>query len=435
VFEHCDFEDLDTVFGVSPSPEDVKQTVSLLIRGRGQRQGSPPPDAAYDALLNRAKEYARRAQCLPDRERVRFYKTLSLLASGKGVESLVGVRQGRAGLGLYEALLARSWAVRFDDPQEMCRLADAAVEVAARFSPKTHGVRRVADLRARAWGELANACRVADRLREAKKAFGQAFAFLQRGTGDPLLKARLLDLEASFFGALREFASAHDRLDLVPELYRKAGEPHMAGRTFIKKAVYLAYSGNPEEALRLLREGLGLIDQEREPDLVVTALHNQLSLLIDLGRFQKAQRLLFENRERFRSCGRISGLKLRGLEGQISYGLERWTGAEIAFREVKEGFRQAGLGFAHALESLYLAMTLLRQGRVDEAEREVFAASKVFFSLQIHREILGSVLLLKETAELRRLTVAILENEVRHIRQAEMEHGHAAPGDHSPVCR
>jgi tetratricopeptide (TPR) repeat protein len=338
----------------------------------------------------------------------------------------------RAGLGVYEALLARSWALRFDKPQEMCRLAEAAVEVAARFSPKTHGTQRVADLRARAWGELANACRVADRLREAKKAFGQAFAFVQRGTGDPLLKARLLDLEASYFGTLREFASAHDRLDLVPELYRKAGEPHLAGRTFIKKAVYLAYSGNPEEALRLNREGLDFIDQKREPDLIITALHNQLSLLIDLNRFPQAQRFLFDHRPLFQSFGYVPGLKLRWLEGRISYGLEKLTSAEIALRESKAGFAQVPMDFHCALAGLDLAMTLLRQGRVDEAEKEVLAASKTFFSLQIHREILGSVLLLKEAAEMRRLTVATLENEVRHIRRAEMEHGHAETSAHSP---
>ncbi len=421
MFALCDFEELAAVFGVNPSPEEVKQTVILLLRGQDPRREPPPPETNYDALFNRAKEHARRAQLLPAPERIHFYKTMSLLASGGGVENLPRT----ARLGVYEALLARSWSARFDDPQEMCRLAEAAAEVAARFSPKTHGAKGVADLRARAWGELANACRVADRLREAKRAFGQAFAFLQRGTGDPLLKARLLDLEASYFGSIREFASAQDRLDVVPELYRQAGEPHLAGRTLITRAVYMAYSGNPEEGLRLNQEGLGLIDQEREPDLVVAARHNQLSLLIDLGRFRQAQKLLFENRERFRICGRISGLKLRGLEGQISYGLEKWASAEIAFREVKEGFRKAGLGFAHALMCLYLAMTLLRQGKIDEAEKEVLAASKVFFSLQIHREILGSVLLLKETAELRKLTVAILENEVRHIRRAEMEHGHA----------
>jgi hypothetical protein len=32
-----------------------------------------------------------------------------------------------------------------------------------------------------------------------------------------------------------------------------------------------------------------------------------------------------------------------------------------------------------------------------------------------------------ESVPILRLTVSILENEVRHIRRAEMEHGHAAP--------
>jgi len=295
--------------------------------------------------------------------------------------------------------------------------------VAGRLSPKTLGAHRVADLRARAWGDFANALRVADRLNEAKLAFGQAVAFSVRGTGDLLLKARILELEASYYGALRRFASAQSRLDLVPEMYRQAGKPHLAGRTLLARAVYVAYSGDPETALRLNREGLALVDRKRDPDLAQTALHNQLSLLIDLGRFPEAQRFLFENRARLESCGRISRLKLRGLEGQLSYGQENWKSAEIAFREAKEGFKKEKLRFAHALERLYLAMALLRQGRIDEAEAEVLTASKVFFSLEIHREIFGSVLLLKEAAEMRRLTVLILEAEVWNIRQAEMKYG------------
>jgi hypothetical protein len=147
VYEHWDFEELETVFGARPSPENVKETVSLLIRGRGRRHGSPPAQiGCYEAALNRSEEYARRAARLPDRDRVLFYKTLSLLACGREVEDLAA--GGRARLGVYEALLARSWVVRFDDPPEMCRLAHAAVELAARFSPRPHGARRVADLRA-----------------------------------------------------------------------------------------------------------------------------------------------------------------------------------------------------------------------------------------------------------------------------------------------
>lgn len=415
MFEHCDLEDLVAALGMSPSPEDVKRTVSLLLRGQGERREPlPSGDAAYEAIFNRAEECVRRGERLPVRERPRFYKALSFLVSGGGVESLGS--QGRASLGVYEALLARSWVLRFDDPEEMCRLASSAVEVAGRFGPKAHGARRVADLRARAWGELANALRVADRLGEAKLAFGKAFSFRQRGTDDPLLRARLLDLEASYFGTRREFASAQDRLDIVPELYRKAGEPHLAGRTLITRAVYLGYSGNPEEALRLTREGLLLIEPERDPGLLRDALHNQLGLLVDLARFPEARKLLFKNRGRLQSCGRISRLKLQGIEGQISYGSGNLVSAEGFFRRVKRGFARAPMKLHSALAGLQLAMALLRQGRIDEAEREVLEAAKVFFSLQIHREILGSVLLLKEAAEMRRLTVALLENEVRHIR-------------------
>ena len=432
MFEHCDLEDLAAMFGENPAPEDVRRTVLRLLRGQPLGPVHPLPDRfAYEPLFHRFEEYARRADNLPLQERTRFYRTLRLL--GRGARELAGDgRKGAARLGVYEALLARSWVLRFENPQEMCRLAQAAVDVAGRLSLKTHGAQRVADLRARAWGDFANALRVADRLNEAKLAFGQAVAFSVRGTGDPLLKARILELEASYFGTLRQFASAQNRLDLVPEMYRQAGKPHLAGRTLLARAVYVAYSGDPEAALRFNREGLALVDREREPDLVGTALHNQLSLLIDLGRFPEAQRFLFDSRARLQSCGRISRLKLRGLEGQLSYGQENWTSAEIAFREVKEGFKKEKLRFAYALMCLYLAMALLRQGKADEAEKEVLAASKVFFSLRIHREIFGSVLLLKEAAEMRRLTVLILEAEVRNIRQAEMKYGAVQTENQAP---
>ena len=422
MFELCDLEDLVVAFGVNPSPEDVKRAVTLLLRGEGDRHELPAPeDAAYEAAFDRAAECVRRGERLPVPERVRFHEVLSSLISGEGAQSLVSRK--RAKLGIYEALLARSWVLRFDDPEEMCRLAQAAVKIAGRFSTRVCGAQRVADLQARAWGELANALRVADRLGEAKLAFGKAFAFCQRGTDDPLLKARLLDLEASYYGTLREFASAQDRLDIVPELYRKAGEPHLAGRTLITRAVYLGYSGNPGEALRITREGLLLIDPERDPVLLRDALQNQLGLLVDLDQFKEAAKLLFKNRGRLQSCGEISRLKLQGIEGQINYGSENFVSAEGFFRKVKKGFVKDGMKFHSAIAGLYLAMALLRQGRIDEAEREVLEAAKVFFSLRIHREIFGSVLLLKEAAEIRKLTVALVENEVRHIRRVEREQG------------
>src|SRR5262249_4674210 len=134
----------------------------------------------------------------------------------------------------------------------------------------------VADLQARAWGEVANAYRVADRLRLARRAFGEAYTLLQRGTGDPYLKARLFDLEASLLGTLREFPMALHRLSSLANLYLNLGETHLAGRTLITNALYTLYNGDAEKAIEINESGTSLIDQSKDPDLFMHALHNNL---------------------------------------------------------------------------------------------------------------------------------------------------------------
>ena len=73
---------------------------------------------------------ARSLERLSLRERASYRHARSLLAPGGGVRSLLHADMPLAGLGLFEALLAQSWAVRFTEPQEMVHLAQVAVEVA-----------------------------------------------------------------------------------------------------------------------------------------------------------------------------------------------------------------------------------------------------------------------------------------------------------------
>lgn len=132
---------------------------------------------------------------LPRREQIRFRKALDLLASGRGVLALA--RDGRmriAGRGVYEALLARAWAVRFDNSLERAHLAEVALDLVLRLRA---GRRRTADLQARAWGEVADAYRLAGRLPEARDALREALQRLASGTGDPGLQATLREIEAS----------------------------------------------------------------------------------------------------------------------------------------------------------------------------------------------------------------------------------------------
>ena len=379
--------------------------------------------AAYDVSLDHAEEFARRVAPLAPREQERFRKALGLLRSGKGVLALTDGGMMVEGEGVYEALLLRSWMIRYDDPQHMCHLAKVAVEMSDRFDPEVHGAEKVADLQARAWGELANAYRVADRLREAEQAFGTAFTFLRQGSGDRRLLMRLLELEASLLGTLRDFDVALQRLTILSNMYREIREDHLAGRTLVTKALYTFYRGKNEEACRIITEALVLIDRDRDPSLVLVATFDQLLFLVESGQFKDAKRVLFDNRPKFTHQGRIAMLKLRGVEGCINYGLGQLESAEIAFREAKEGFMAVEMGLAVALAGLELAMTLMRQGRVDEAIREGLESAAMFLSLSIHRELQGTVMFLQEAFETRKTDLALLETAMRYLRRKLIEFG------------
>jgi hypothetical protein len=371
--------------------------------------------ASYDRPVASSFEQAIRLKRVLEEQRKQAQEASLLLARGEGLAPFLD----EAGLGVYEALLQRVSALRHDDPQEMVRLARMAAAVADRLDPAVYGNRQVADFQARAWGELGNALRVSDDLWAAEQAFEHAFDVLERGTGSASLEVRLHDLHASLLGTQRRFQLAFFALDVVRDLYREAGDVHAVGRVLIKKAAYLYYNGQSEEALQVNAEGLASIDEARDPELSFTAFKNHLVYLVECSRFREAKRLLFRNRHRVQAASRIPRLKIRWIEGRIRYGLEELASAEATFLEVKAGFEEAGLGFAAALASLDAALVQMRLDRPGEAEALVSGAAAVFTALGIHREALSAVMLLKEAFERQTATARLVERTVAFLRESE----------------
>jgi tetratricopeptide (TPR) repeat protein len=350
-----------------------------------------------------------------------WMRAAALLALGEG--ALAIAEKGDIpleGLGVYRALLDRSWAVRHDNPLEMTKLAKTAVDVAKRLEVAIYGEPQVADYEARAWGELGNAHRVADELWEAERAFGSAFRILEKGTGDPLVRARLHDLHASLWAAQRRFNFALQALDVVHSLYLKAGQPHLAGRALIKKAVYTHRNGRSMEAIKINEAGLAQINEQDEPGLSAWALHNQVLFLEACGQHREARKLLFENRSHLVGTGRVNELKLRWAEGRIDMGLKNFQAAGNAFLEVKNGFLETQQGFAGALVSMELALTWMHQGKTTEARTVVMEAAGVFSALEIHREVLGAVQLLNDAFQIDKASLALVERVVSFIREWEI---------------
>lgn len=393
--------------------------ISGLYRWAWRTEPEPPVDGdAYDQVIENAFSKLRdeenvlaRSEDRSERAQIHFLWRALALAALAPLEGLL----------LCQALLDWSWALRYDNPKAMIFLAELAVKTAADLDAVHHGLAAVADAQARAWGELANAYRVRDDFMEAERAFDKAFQLLEKGTGDLALKARLFDLHASFFGARRQLMLAFSALDLVHTFHLQRGEVHLAGRALITKALYSSYAGKNEWALALNREGLSMIDESRDPDLVAHALHNQIAFLIHDGHCLEAKRFLSGIRPQALKSGRINELKVRWLEGRISYGLGDLSEAATAFQEIKDGFEAEDQGFHAALCLLDLSLVRLRQGRTVEAEEAVTQATKVFSSLRVP-EVYNTALVLKETLKLEKATVELAEDVVAQIRRWQINH-------------
>ncbi len=396
-----------------------------LAFGAGPGEVTPETTAVYADPVDRAIAKACRYQRYLQRERDRVPLAAELLEREELDEVILLPPPGLGGLALYEALLQKSWALRRESPADMVRYArGATIVVLTGLDKRRLGQERWFDLNARAWGELANAYRAADRLDEAGEAFETAFQLLRQGSGDEALATRLYDLQASYFGTRRWFSLALKSLDAVHAFHARNGSAHLAGRALVKKALYTIYSGEPEPAIVLLDKALPMIDEERDPELVSDAHQNRIWALVYSGQFPEARKSLFRNAARFKAfAGRIAQIKAEWLRACIDAGLGAFQSAELGFLKAKQALESAGMGFAAALVSLSFSLLYLRQGRTADSRKEAEEAAEVFRKLGVHRELLVALGVLQRSYEVGMATVRLLESVVEYVRRAEHDPG------------
>ncbi|HEX7185173.1 MAG TPA: hypothetical protein VF756_25330 [Thermoanaerobaculia bacterium] len=329
-----------------------------------------------------------------------------------------------------EAFLERCQALRHSDPEGLVMLAGMAVTLAERISPgRLHGEEAVADLQARAWAELGNARRVSDDLPGAEADLARALDRAGRGTGDPRLLARIMDLTASLLTDQRRFREAFQLLDWVHAIYLSRGETHAAGRALISKGISAGYALDAEEAVRLLAQGLRLIDARRDPQLVLAGVHSLSLFLVDCGRLEEARRLLSCSRPLYARHGeRLDQLKARWVEGLVATELKDDRDAEQALLEVRAGFAETELAYDTALVSLDLAAVWLRNGRTAEIKALLDETVAVFRARKIRREAIGALLMLRAAFEQEGATIALLRNVASELQRLEREPA-ARPGN------
>src|SRR6185369_136538 len=291
---------------------------------------------------------------------------------------------------LVKRLVDASHASRYENPARMLHLAHLAYLAAEACTVVVAGsTARLADTRAHAWRQYGNALRVAGRLREAEEVIGKAHRLCAEGTGDPRLRAWLYEQTASLRIFQRRFDDAVEMADEAGRIYRDLGETQSQASTMVQKAIALLYSGEAEAAVRVLNRAIPLIDQERDPHLLLAACHNLIRCYIDLERPEQALSIYFEARDLYKEFNdSLISLRAGWQEGQLLRDLGHLGAAEEALLSARQGFLERDLFYEAAVVSLDVAAVYLKLGRAESLQQTVEQMVPIFTNLGVDRDAL-----------------------------------------------
>jgi tetratricopeptide (TPR) repeat protein len=424
---HLRKRDLEALLGARPGPTGRRRAVRHLIAGCaecGSRvcgSASAEEDAVYDACLDRARETARAWGDLWREEREKRERGLALVRA-KGWAKLtrqerLSLAEGWAGV---EILLEVSFEARYRDPGKMLRLAREARAAAERLDTAVYGERQVADLQARVLAEVANALRVNERFDSARETLKKARALLERGTADPMIHARIDDVDGSLWKDERYLTDAEDLFASACRRYLRLGERHLAARILVNRGICRFVAGRPLEAARLLRKAVPLLDAERDPQLIDTAQHNLLFALADAGEFREAGELLLQSglRRKF-ADDPLNLLRLRWVEAKILAGRGRLEDAEKALRDVRASFRIRRLELVATVAGLDLGKVLLQQGRLDVLYLLVVELRAVADAFRLPKAVSDALATLEVVCQYRKVTVPMVEKVRAFVQRLE----------------
>jgi tetratricopeptide (TPR) repeat protein len=382
---------------------------------------SPEEEAAYDEVIDRV--FAKVSDAAPRWQEERRQIGEAVERLGKDLNALHEM-DDVATWPLVEALIQVSQEARFRNPEEMLEPAFLAEFAARQLDPELYGPGQIADLRIRALAEYANAYRVNDELDSAEEKFALAALLYDQRSGDPHVMARVLDLLASLRSAQRRLPEAIDILDTVHGLYHECGERHLAGRALISQGICTHYDGRPEDAVKLFRKGIAMLDAERDPQLAVHGQESLLHALVDCGNLKEARRLLLESGLRRKLADEpVNLLRLRVVEGKISAGLGSLEQAEATFGEVREAFLQRGMEYDAALLGLELMEVWLRQGRSAEVREMAEEVLDTFEELKVKLEAQRAVRFLESACRQELATPVLVRQVVGFLRKLEWTPG------------
>jgi len=314
-------------------------------------------------------------------------------------------RVGEGGLhaspAVIRALVARSYALRYEGVDEMLRIAILAkLAVEKCTAAAAGGERKLADLNARVWGQYGNALRISSQPHDAEAVLSMALEYQRNGTGDPVLRAGLLEKTSALANFKGHYREAVEMCEEAGQIYQELGDDHAFAFTLTQKAIAILYAGDPAWAIRTLNQAIPLINDEEDPHLLVAACHNLIRCYIDLDRPGEALTLYTEIHELYQEFhDPLILLRMAWQEGILLRDLGHLRAAETALIRARKGYTEGKLAYEMALVSLDLASVYVKLGLVEEVKRTVMTTVPIFHALRVKVETLAALLQLQKVAD------------------------------------
>jgi tetratricopeptide (TPR) repeat protein len=277
-------------------------------------------------------------------------------------------------------------------------------------------VEQLADLKAKAWCQYANALRISGQIAEAAAASAKAQQFCEQGTGDPPLRANILTGKTSLRISQNRFAEAITLADEARQIYRELGQSSSVASTMVQKAIAQLHAGEADTAVRTLDQVIPLIDSERDPHLLLAACHNLIRCHLELGQPKQALSLYYDTRHLYeRVDDPLIMLRTEWQEGQLLRDLGQSRAAEAAFLKAREGFLKRDLPYEAAMVSLDLAAMYLKLNMGQSLQEIVAETVPIFNALGLGREPLAMLLQLGKASHQHRQAVMLIHELTARI--------------------
>src|SRR4051812_1475559 len=222
------------------------------------------------------------------------------------------------------------------------------------------------DLLATIWMETANARRIHGEWPHASTALERAERHLDRGTGNPALRARWLSITASLQNDQGARAKAMASLEECRRIYEAQRDWPLLARTLVQMT-HCILDRDPAQGLTLVELARVTIPPE-DPTLRWLAESNRAECLVNLGRAEEALSS-FNEAERLRPLQQRpdGGVRAVFAAARVLEALGRMEEAEILFGEALAGDLEQGYHKHTLLDLLYVFAFYVRRGEPERA--------------------------------------------------------------------